>query len=117
SAADARYSCDLHNALHARSGEQPMIRVVPIDFMGQGALIQPVDAKLHDMAVEYCARELKGGIVDFSKFSKIWVGMKDGEVLGIAGYVLRPDVPLFRSTDALVMREMGKRMNDFFADN
>lgn len=95
-----------------------MIRVIPIDFLGQGALLQPKDANLHDAAMEFCWRELaKGKEVDFSKFAKVWVGKKDGEVKGVAGYVLRPDLPLFRATDCEVLRAMGRRLNDFFSDN
>jgi hypothetical protein len=94
-----------------------MIKVVPLDFIGQGALLEPADRKLHDLAVEYCSRELKGGTVDFSKFSKIWVGLKDGAVLGVLAYVLKPDVPLCRATDADVLRALAQRMNDFCADN
>lgn len=94
-----------------------MIQILPLDFLGQGALLEPADRKLHDLAVEYCARELKGGVVDFSKFNKIWVGLSDGEVRGVSGYVLRCDIPLLRATDSFVLRALAKRMNDFFADN
>lgn len=86
--------------------------------MGQGALLEPRDPALHDCAVDYCRRELKDGDkINLSKFAKVWVGLKDGEVLGIAGYVLRPDLPLFRATDAEVLRALGHRANDYFADN
>jgi hypothetical protein len=94
-----------------------MIKVLPLDFIMQGALADPVNHKLHDLAVDFCARELKGGVVDFSKFSKIWVGLNGEEVQGISGYVLKPDIPLLRATDSLVLRALGLRMNDFFADN
>ena len=80
-------------------------------------MLEPTDRKLHDLAVDYCSRELRGGVVDLSKFSKVWVGLKGEEIYGIAGYVLRPDVPLLRATDSLVLRAIGKRLNDFFADN
>jgi hypothetical protein len=94
------------------------IEVVPLDFLGQGALIEPKHPKLHDAAVDYCLRELAGGKdVDFSKFAKVWVGLKDEEVFGVCGYVLRPDVPLFRATDATVLRALAMRMNNFFADS
>lgn len=93
------------------------IRILPLDFLGQGALIEPADRKLHDLAVEYCGRELKGGVVNFSKFSKIWVGLRNEEVCGVSGYVLRPDIPLLRATDSLVLRALAHRMNDYFADN
>jgi hypothetical protein len=95
-----------------------LISIVPLDFLGQGALLEPKHSKLHDAALEYCWRELaKGKEVDFSKFAKVWVGLKDEKVLGIAGYVLRPDVPLFRATDCEVLRALGHRLNDWFADN
>ena len=95
------------------------IKVIPLDFLGQqGALLEPADRKLHDAAFEYALRELaKGGEVDFSKFAKVWVGLKDGKVLGLAGYVLKPDVPLLRATDADVLRALCTRLNDFFSDN
>jgi hypothetical protein len=92
------------------------VAIVPIDFLGQGALLEPADRKLHDAAVEYCLREIKDP-VDFSKLSKVWVGLKDEQVFGVAGYVLRPDVPLFRATDASVLRALGARLNNYFADN
>jgi hypothetical protein len=95
-----------------------LISVIPLDFLGQGALLEPVDAKLHDAAIEYVHRELaKGKELDFSKFSKVWVGLKNCEVFGVSGYVLKPDVPLLRATDADVLRALCHRMNDYFADN
>ena len=95
-----------------------MISIRPIDFLGQGALLEPVDKKLHDAAVDYCNRELADGKdLNLTKFAKVWVGLKDEEVFGISGYVLRPDVALLRATDAEVLRALGQRMNDFFADN
>jgi hypothetical protein len=86
--------------------------------MGQGALLQPVNQKLHDMAIEYAARELVGGRdLNLSKLAKVWVGLKDGEVFGLTGYVLKPDIPVLRATDADVLRALAHRLNDYFADN
>ena len=94
------------------------IQVIPIDFLGQGALIEPKHPKLHDAAVSYCLKELaKGKEVDFSRLNKVWVGVKDEKVMGVCGYVMKPDVPLFRATDVDVLRAMAQRMNSFFADN
>lgn len=94
------------------------ISVIPLDFLGQGALLEPANQKLHDAAVEYASRELLGGKdLNLSKLAKVWVGLKDGEVFGISGYVLKPDIPLLRATDADVLRALAHRMNDFFADN
>lgn len=95
-----------------------MIDVQPLDFLGQGALLEPADQKLHNQAVDYCRRELTGGdTLNLAKFNKVWVGRKDGEVLGVAGYLLRPDIPLLRATDAGVLRAIGHRLNSFFSDN
>jgi hypothetical protein len=94
--------------------------------MGQGALLQPVDEKLHDMAVEYCGRELEGGAqLNLTKFAKCWVvvemeGTTYKEIRGITGYVLKPDIPVFRvsgkhvdySTQMLV-----DRLRAFFQDS
>jgi hypothetical protein len=93
-----------------------MISIRPLDFLGQGALLEPADPKLHDAAVEFCARNLKDE-VNLSKFQKVWIGLKDEQVFGIAGYILRPDIPLFRATDAGVLRALGARLNSFFSDN
>jgi hypothetical protein len=95
-----------------------VISVVPLDFLGQGALIEPKHPKLHDAAMSYCLRELaKGKDVDFSKLNKVWVGLKDEEVFGVCGYVMRADIPLIRATDTEVLRAMVKRMNSFFSDS
>ena len=76
-----------------------MIEVLPIDFMGQPPLLEPVDQSLHDMAVDYCQRELQGGSeINFAKFTKVWVVREDEEIVGIAGFVWRLDVPVFRVT-------------------
>jgi len=92
--------------------------VLPIDFVGQGALLEPADRELHDLAVDYARRELKDGDrLNLTQFAKAWVGLKDGVPFGLMGYVLKADVPLFRATDVDVLRAMGGRLNSFFADN
>jgi hypothetical protein len=94
------------------------IAVVPIDFLGQGALLEPKDTKLHDAVLAYAWKELADGKkLDLTRFAKSWAGLKGGEVFGICGYVLRPDIPLIRATDAEVLRAMANRMNSYFADN
>ena len=85
--------------------------------MGQGAILEPRDHKLHDAAVDFCNRELaEGKNLNLAQFAKVWVGLRGEEVKGIMGYVLRPDIPLLRSIDPEVLRELGLRINDFFAD-
>lgn len=95
-----------------------MISIIPLDFLGQGAMLEPADVKLHDAAIAFAFRELANGKdLNFSKFAKVWVGLKDEEVFGLMGYVLKPDIPLLRATDADVLRALCHRANDFFADN
>ena len=95
-----------------------MIEVVPLDFLGQGALLEPTQPRLHDAAIHYAMRELtRGDELNLSKFAKVWVGLKDGQAFGLAGYVLRPDVTLLRATDGEVLRALGHRLNSYFADN
>lgn len=102
------------------------IAVLPIDFIGQGALLEPVDAKLHDMAVDYCARELENGReLNLSKFNKCWVvvemnGDNYAQIHGISGWVNRIDIPVFRVTGENVDRStlmLTDRMRAFFQDN
>lgn len=104
------------------------IAVLPIDFIGQGALLEPVDQKLHDMAVDYCARELQNGHeLNLAKFAKCWVlvgieGDKYVEIFGITGYVMRIDLPVFRVTGSTDHRTdvlthlMAERLHSFFQD-
>jgi hypothetical protein len=95
-----------------------MIEIIPIDFQGQGALLEPVDKPLHDLAVGYALAELKDGArLNLSQFNKVWVGLKDGKPHGLMGYGVKLDVPLFRATDAEVLKAMGQRLTGFFADS
>lgn len=100
------------------------ICILPIDFMGQGAMLQPVDVKLHDLAVEFCAKELAEHI-NFTRLTKVWaaVEMEDGEykqVIGITGYVLKIDVPVFRAAGPDSVKAsalMIDRLRSYFTDN
>lgn len=101
------------------------IAVLPIDFLGQGALLEPADVKLHDMAVEYCARELHNGSeLNLAKFAKCWVavemeGEEYKEIVGITGYVMRIDLPVFRVTGNKPDRTtsmLAGRLHSFFQD-
>lgn len=102
-----------------------MVKILPIEFIGQGALLEPVDHKLHDMAVDYCLKELQGGDkLDLSKFQKVWVAVEieDGEyqeILGITGWVWRIDIPVFRVTGDKVDRctiMLTDRVRSYFED-
>lgn len=98
-----------------------MIRIIPLDFHGQGAMLTPVNRELHDMAVDFCKRELTEE-VNLSQYSKVWIAadMENGqpkEIKGVWGYVLKPDVPLCRFTDETALRLMAHRYNSFLADS
>lgn len=101
------------------------IKILPLDFLGQGALLEPADKKLHDMAVDYCARELAGGQeLNLSKFTKCWIAVEMNaeeykEVVGVTGFVWRIDIPVFRVTGTRVdytTRTMIDRIRTFFMD-
>lgn len=93
------------------------VKVIPIDFFPpNGALIQPKDQLLHDKAVVFCRNEVNGD-VDFSKLAKVWVAVDGDEVIGIAGYVMKVDIPLFRATNAAGTAKLHQRLHTFFADN
>lgn len=92
-----------------------MIEILPLDFVGQGALLEPKDRELHDKAIDFCNREIITP-VNFLHMAKTWVAIEDGKVLGVMGYVLRPDIPVIRSTDERALSMMAERLQAFFAD-
>lgn len=100
------------------------IQVFPIEFLGQAPLFEPKDRKLHDMAVEYCARELNAP-VSFEKLNRVWVSAvvddegKPVEITGVTATVLKPDIPLFRVSGENSKRStkmLEERLHAFFAD-
>jgi len=99
-----------------------VIQVFHLDFLGKEALIQPRDQELHDMAVEFCAKELKGE-VNLTNYSHVWVAClvnhegKRKKVVGITGWSLKVDISLFRSLDPQASLAMGKRINDHLNDS
>jgi hypothetical protein len=97
-----------------------MIEIIPIDFLGQGALLEPADREIHDKAVEYCRRELQNGDeLNLAKFTKCWVLLEDGEASGIFGWVWRIDIPVFRVTGKRVDYKTQKcidRLREYFTD-
>src|SRR5437868_9422214 len=103
------------------------IEILPLDFIGpQGALLEPADPKLHDMAVDYCARELAGGQdLNLSKFTKVWLAVEMDQdqyhaIIGITGYVWRIDLPVFRVSGENAVRAtkmLTDRLRCYFQDN
>jgi len=101
------------------------IEIIPLDFLGQGALLEPGDRKLHDLAVDYCSRQLQNGKeLNLAKFSKVWlaVEMDDAaykEVVGITGFVWRIDLPVFRVSGPNAVRAtkmLADRLHAYFQD-
>lgn len=89
--------------------------ILPLDFLQHEGFFQPKDAKLHDLAVEFAAKQITEP-VNFTKFNKVWVAVEGGKCVGIAGYVLRADVPMFRTVTQNATILMAHRLNDFFSD-
>lgn len=96
------------------------IEVIPIDFMGQGALLEPVHTELHDLAVEYCRKQLENGSeLNLTKFQKVWVAVCDGQIVGITGFAWRIDVPVFRVSGEQAVRAtkaLTDRLRAYFQD-
>jgi hypothetical protein len=100
------------------------INVFPIDFMGQPPLWEPRDRRLHDLAIAYCQTELAEEI-NLTQLAKVWVATecndndKPEAVCGITGYVLRPDIPIFRVSGEHANRAtkmLNDRLQAHFAD-
>jgi hypothetical protein len=98
-----------------------VISILPMDFLGQGAMLEPADAKLHDLAVDYCSRELQDGKdLNLAKFTKAWVVLDDGMPVGISGFVWKIDIPVFRTTGKkvdIITHKLIERMRSYFQDN
>lgn len=105
------------------------IITVPLDFMGAAPLFEPTDPNLLNAAEDYCKRELADP-VNFTKFNKFWITIENpvfdkdrkfvsGEVIGVVGYLHKPDVAVFRVTGPNASRAtkmQTDRLHDHFAD-
>lgn len=98
------------------------IKIFPLDFLGQGALLQPKDQWLHDLTVDFCSREVAGD-VNLALFAKVFVAAelddsdKPTKVEGVTGYIMRPDISLYRAVTARATAKLHHRWHTFFADN
>lgn len=101
------------------------LRVVPLYFMGQGALIEPhpVCKEIFNLAALYCKENLAEP-VNLSSFLKCWVAVefeddKPVAVHGVTGIVNTPDVPLFRVTGEhakVATVKLKERIEEYCAD-
>lgn len=100
------------------------IRVVPIDWKVGVSDIEPVDAAIYEAVIAYCGAELEK-MPDLKQFKKAWAAIEFGpndeilKVHGVTGYLMRPDVPLFRVTGEVAQRAtkmLCDRLNAHFAD-
>lgn len=97
------------------------IEVRPLDFeMREGfTMSQPRDMELFGKAEDYCRRQLAAPL-DLRRLGKAWVVLDDnGDVIGVSGFVLKADIPVFRVTGENARRAtkaLYDRMNAFFAD-
>lgn len=99
------------------------MKIFPLDFFPpNGALIQPRDQALHDAAVDYCMKNVSGD-VNLGLFQKVFVAAEFNEetetytVEGVTGFIMRPDISLFRATSAAATAKLHHRWHTFFADN
>lgn len=99
-----------------------MIKVFPLDFVEQGGIATPKNQWLHDLAVDFCNRELKDEVTLF-RFSKVYVAAEVDDsgnpmrVEGITAYSMRPDISLFRATSDAATVKLHHRWHTYFADN
>lgn len=100
-----------------------LVKVLPLDFLGQGACLQPKDQALHDLVVEYCCQQLVGGDqLNLSLLSKVFVAVELDEldrpvkVHGLAGIQQKPDIPVFRATCAAATAKLHQRCHSYLAD-
>lgn len=100
-----------------------MITVVPIDWLGQGACLQPKNQKLHDLTVDYVTRELTNGSeVVLTDLNKVFVAIETDRhdqptmVHGVTGLVTRVDIPLFRTTHVEATARLRQRLHSYLAD-
>lgn len=99
------------------------LKVFPLDFFPPNeALIQPKNQSLHDLAVDFCLREVTGEI-NLTNFAKVYVAAEvDAQsrpiaVEGVTGYVMRPDICLYRALTARATAKLHHRWHSYFADN
>jgi hypothetical protein len=96
--------------------------VFPLKFYGNGGYYQPADPDLYALTQEFCKQHLVAQ-VDIPRLKETWVAAevdKDGKpqrVIGISGFVYRPDIPLFRSLKKKATKMLHDRMQAYFADN
>lgn len=96
-------------------------RTFALDFYQQGPTLFPVNPELHKMAVEFAKKNLNSPI-NLTKLTKVWVaarcdaGGKPVEITGLAGTVLKPDIPLFKTTEGPAAKELIDRINNYYAD-
>lgn len=99
-----------------------ILRTVPLDFNRAPGYAVPKDPALHKMLVEFSEKNLVQQPNFADDFLKVWVVAEFDEnekplsVQGVGGYVMRPDVTLFRSLNERAMLTLYKRINGFLAD-
>jgi len=84
-------------------------------------MITPKFPELHDLAVDFCQRELTED-VNLSQYSKVFIAAETENdrpvsVEGVTGYVMRPDISLFRAISARATAKLHHRWHTFFADS
>lgn len=100
------------------------IRVVPIDWRAGAEDILPVDPYIYQAVTNYCNENLAQP-PDLKHLKKVWSAIEFGpkdEILnvhGVTGYLMRPDIPLFRVTGPYSQRAtkmLQGRLNSHFSD-
>lgn len=94
--------------------------VVPLDYdVIEPGVIKFRNPELHAKAMDFCRRELATGELDVTKLAKVWVAVAEDEVIGITGFCMKPDIPVFRVAGENAVRAtkiLTDRLLSFFAD-
>lgn len=97
------------------------IRIVNLDFVDNGGMLQAKDAVLFAAVQKFCTEQLEER-PNFGALAKSWAAVRldaEGgleEVVGLIGYKMVPDISLFRAIDKGGTVKLAQRINDFFAD-
>jgi hypothetical protein len=96
-----------------------VVRSLHFDVLG--ARLVPRDGELHELALDFCRRELQGEI-RFSDYRDVLVVCREdnqGNVLGVTGIAcgsVKYDVPVLRFLDAKSGKKLMERINDRLQD-
>jgi hypothetical protein len=98
------------------------VDVFMLEFREQGGMFMPKDPKLHQLAVQFAAKNVAQE-VNFAYFRNVWVAAevdKEGlpvRILGLLGMRVKADFPLCRFTDNAAVVKLVQRARAYLQDS